>query len=1240
MMDSLVKPGSTTNLLKNSLRVSILMEKKKNIYKNIYKSKWCNLKLFIQDKTSLKTSIEILKTKTIEQFSSKCREIYRKKLEILLITQKNREMFTSIQFNSNSNNLHPETYLSIDEMISQLNIDSTENESTGALSTIKDFFFQFREDNNLMMRLIECLDNDQFEIIVPFLCHFFYENFYIENNEQEEILYIIYLLLEKEIDSLYTPAVSTFLDKSFVSMFLSEMGNRCEIKHYIDIILNYLIRNIEEINISFYSLNIESNIDYYSIKKEENIDNINLNINSKGEKYSVNPIPIDTSKNRETKAKSKGRRRATLCTNNDYILNTNTFNVSNITKILKQKNNFFEEQKEILEKEAKNKVKLLIKELSDIIFVNIDEKYIRDKFEQETDDIMKHFYTRLLRQINAASNPNLYNTKDYFEKLIEESEITSKEVIEDFKKGYLLVTEFILELLENLENNQIMPYSIKVICKFIFTLLKKKFKNISKIQCNMLVNRFLFDKLLLPVIQNPDINDTGKNMIITLNTRKNLYNVYKVLKKLIRGELFNVEHYTYMTVFNGFIMNNFGKLNKIMEKILQVNAPKKLMKLSEEFYNNESFNLDEITRDKESVNYDYFKENPHDFMHHKSICFSIKELKLFFDIVNNNKERFIQDESFYKIFEKLSNNMPTIKSKPYEYCVIISDKYNSEVNELLFLKKPKIILGESKSQKILTNIKYCINYLISNLGVFPNWVWATQDLDTINTFKYINTYLNLYYKNINIKKESKGCIPLNWYSLYIINNLKNLEQKYKDNDFLLLYEIIESEIFNEIKQSRKMNNFFTINMTTKNFLIDNKIKKFEQELDNVKSTELNIKTAQFIESAKINVCLTNIVELNTMAKYMNNPLDIKYQINPYILIISRENDCIHQQKMEKKNYKKIKDVLIQKKIHCSNINEFTIHLSDYYKEIGQDILNSSKINNDTNNPYDLSSGEEKISLKGKNKTLQVSKKTMVKEILDQYKKYVSETMNESNLFNLQESEENNNNYNKSESDIIIDYEAKQMQLERKEKNKKELLKKYEEEKNKSLMIIYNYILKRLSIKIYEAEEKEEDSNDDKEFNRTCIKLSWISHTDLDIPNEVFNKNLFNKVIEHVKRMDYLRTPHGMLYEFGLGVQLINSMFIFMLNEKQAEAGDLLPLIIYSIIAAKPKKIIFNLKFIKFFMDQNQLLGNIGYNLIQCESSIGYIKSLNEKQLKMEKQFFEDKCKYSLEEYKIMQKKTF
>ena len=222
---------------------------------------------------------------------------------------------------------------------------------------------------------------------------------------------------------------------------------------------------------------------------------------------------------------------------------------------------------------------------------------------------------------------------------------------------------------------------------------------------------------------------------------------------------------------------------------------------------------------------------------------------------------------------------------------------------------------------------------------------------------------------------------------------------------------------------------------------------------------------------------------------------------------------------------------------------------------------------------------------------------MVKEIMDKYKKYVIETMNQSNLFNKKTANS-------------------------------------EEEKNKSLNMISNYILKRLSIKIYEAEL----DNEDQEFKKNCIKLKWISHNNLDIQNEVFNKNLFDKVIDHVKRMDYLRTPSGMLYEFGLGVQLINSMFIFMLNQMQAEAGDLLPLIIYSIIAAKPKRLIFNMKFIKFFMNQSELLGNIGYNLIQCESSIRFIKSLNEVQLKMNKEEFEDKCKLSLYEYQLEKSK--
>ena len=243
-------------------------------------------------------------------------------------------MFTSLQFNyhqDSKNNLFEGTELTNDEIISKLRIKDLQDNTQ--LSPLRDFFFKFRENNTLMMRLIECLDTNQFEIIVPFLCHFFYENFYIENNEQEEILYIIYLLLEKEIDSLYTPSVSTFLDKRFVSMFLTEIGNRYEIKHYIDIILNYLIRNIEEINISYYCLDIKGNISGKKI------------IIDKKEKISVNEGKNKSYKKKLTKKNddNNSKIRSTFFKSKFYNVDNSTFFGAMSTGNILKKKKLFED---------------------------------------------------------------------------------------------------------------------------------------------------------------------------------------------------------------------------------------------------------------------------------------------------------------------------------------------------------------------------------------------------------------------------------------------------------------------------------------------------------------------------------------------------------------------------------------------------------------------------------------------------------------------------------------------------------------------------------------------------------------------------------------------------------------------------------------------------------------------------------------------------------------------------------
>ena len=1117
-------------------------------------SKWPNLKLLLKDVESLDKSVNLLKKLTIEQFSSKCIKIYEAKIKIHLLTQKNKEVFKSPysfdkKFVIKNNN--------IDYIISKLKINE------GAPSdAIQDFFFYFRENNDYMMRLIECADTNNYDTLIPFLCHFFYENFYIENNEQEELLYIIYLLLEKEIDALYTPSVSTFLESSFLSKFLAEIGNRYEIKHYIDIILNNLIRNIEERNTDFFCLDINN---FNRNKNKNNNNNISNDIYMI---YSTYNNIGNTYKNDE-----------------DIIRSSDAHK-------LKRSNNFFN-----LDENNETK-KISIKELKLNLFVNIDLQYIREKVENETNENMKHFYIRLLKKIIGSKNPNLFNSNAYYEKINLKKKINMNSMTE-LKKGFDFVTKFIDELLKNLENMSIVPYPLKVICKLIFILLQKKFKRISIIQRNLLVCKFLFDKLILPVLENPDINNTEKSMIISFNTRKNLSNIYRVLKNLIRGELFDNGQYIHMTIFNNFIINNFLRVNKIIEKIIHVKIPEKLMKLSEQFYLNETISLDDLKRSEEEIKYDYFLENPNDFMYHKSICFTIKELTLFYDIVNKNKEKFIEKgKSFHNIFDKLSAFIPLIKSNDYEYYVIISNNYYGEIKDLLFHENIKIAFGKkANSEQKLKNIKYCITKLISNLDIFPNWETVTETLDTIGTFKLIDHYLASVFKQVNYFKF--GNVPLSWYSSYIIKNINNIDYRFIKNDYLLLYENIENEIVNQIKKLRKLNNFLTINMTTKFFVINKKKKKFSEGLEDIKDTELNIKTMHFIESAKINVCFTNIFEVIKINKTLNFPIEQSELLTPFKFIISKTDNCIHQEKTDKKIYIKLKPILIKNKTHCYNINDFAERLSNFYLLICEDIVGLPQL---------LSTKK-----KGKKNSLGeiVNKKTFVKEILEKYMSYVSEKVDFYKIFEIPKFNDIKNN------NIINDINDENIE---KKLNKQKKIN--EENKSKLLDIIRNYILRKLCIKIYQNESNRQDED----FNRQCKSLSWLTHSNLDIPNEVFNNLLFSKSIYHIQKMDLLRTPNGMLKEFSLAVQLINSMFIFMLNQRQAEAGDLLPLIIYAIITARPKRIIFNIKFINFFMNKNLLLGNIGYNLIQAESSIHFIKTINGKYLKMDDQEFKEKCR--------------
>ena len=1146
-------------------RPSVFTEPKKKKYRNCYKSKWANLKFFLQDKASLEASVNLLKTKTVEQFSTKCKEIYTKKIEIQLSTEKNRKLISQGVKLSGG----------YEDISSQIKVsDGISGLPTEAVQT---FLFIFRENNHLMLKLIENINVREIDILVPFLCHFFYENFYMESTEQEEIIYIIYLLLEKEIDQLITPSEQTFLDESFISKFLKEIGSRYEIKNYIDIILNELICKLEESYCKFYFLDINKfpknakREDIYEITPEgelmQRIDLNDKNLNNPGSNSLKNPSKLDNQlyasqmdKNIPNKAFVKRTTISVVNKNVDFLVNCLPKNVG----------------------------------------ISITEKFFLNSFDKEKNEVIKQFLVKQIRKIKNSDNPYLFDPYQLHEKLKTKKKI-AKESIEQFNNGVALVTNFIDDLLTNLENDTIVPYSIKVICKFIYILMKKKFKTITKFELNNFVGRFLFDKLILPILRNPDRTDAGKNRMITLVTRKNLINIYTVFKNLVKGELFNTDQNINLVAFNKYIIDNYYRINRIIERMIDVKIPEKLQKLSDEFYENDDFVLDNSKRTEEQINYDYFKENPNDFMQHKSICFTINELNMFYGVVEDHKDIFLEPgKPLEKTFEELSNFISMIKDKPNHYFVIISDNYNEETEKLLFHKEKTLPLGKAQTQEeIIQNLHYCISYLIGNLEILPHWDWVIENYKTMDTFQYINQYLNSYEGIYNF---CPGSVPLNWYSLYIINNLNYIKPEDAKNDYQPLYDDIEKQIRTQLKKLSRLNEFLTVNMTTKFLLIDHKIKIFEEELENVKNTFINIKALQFMESKDILVSLATAEEYKAR-NIPNDAVDLNDITSFKNLILLKET---YIAKNDKNVKKKDKEDMAPKNycFFCSNIGYFINKFTDYYKLIYEELKNIS-----------LATGE----INKTNSELSVNPETNAKSVIDDYKLYILDALDNCRIFDppIKKNYEDDSIFRTTINDreSIVN------------KKEEEIPKDIPTEcKEKASHSILNFILKTLCIKLYGEPILKEDI----EFNRRCISLTWIQPENLLISSEIYDESIFENIIEHIKNMDNLRTPEEMLNELGLAVQLINSLFIFMLDKLDSDADSFTAILIYVLIMAKPKRMIFNLKYIDYFFDKANKLGKLYYNLTQAKSVIQIIMSIDAKFLKMSEEEFTKKCSETIE----------
>ena len=105
----------------------------------------------------------------------------------------------------------------------------------------------------------------------------------------------------------------------------------------------------------------------------------------------------------------------------------------------------------------------------------------------------------------------------------------------------LFIDEFFISLIQNKEN---VPYMIRAICTIISKLFSIKYPDISNILRFNLVSQFLFNNLIIPILENPQFNGT---LMFNFNKDKNnnkvrnlkIKTTIKILHKLLNGELYD-----------------------------------------------------------------------------------------------------------------------------------------------------------------------------------------------------------------------------------------------------------------------------------------------------------------------------------------------------------------------------------------------------------------------------------------------------------------------------------------------------------------------------------------------------------------------------------------------------------------------------------------------------------------------------------------------------------------------------
>ena len=427
---------------------------------------------------------------------------------------------------------------------------------------------------------------------------------------------------------------------------------------------------------------------------------------------------------------------------------------------------------------------------------------------------------------DCENEPNIYLNNKFISSLSDKNSIIQENILNLYRFNFMIVINFIDEIIKNItENLNALPYSIKCICKIISELLSEKFASINLHEKTIFLSKFLFGKLLLPYLLNPNI-ELYMNNFLSENTLKNLKKIVMIFNKFVSCSFFNSnkEPDWIYTPFNLYFIYNIQKIFNIFENINKVELPSFI----DNIIKNNSFS---------SYSYDYFKENPDKIFVYRSIFFNIEQFVKLINIMNDNKGKIFKNEKT----ENIKNNLTIIMHEKNK--MIFKSLLNSEISDNKDKDNEKKKKKDKKNMIIEKNVKYFLitslevnekyknlfdvkkkdNFSIKELNVIPNNK-AKMDNNIIRTKNMLSCLLNSIdniEKNdfipgtlgktesileqlnsllIISNEENDNNIPQIWYLKSFLDCLKNIPYYLKRNDYEEIYDELDKDINNSIKE--------------------------------------------------------------------------------------------------------------------------------------------------------------------------------------------------------------------------------------------------------------------------------------------------------------------------------------------------------------------------------------------------------------------------------------------------------